>query len=97
MGAFVGPISGVSRLVQAVLCHQILEDLAIVELGKRLVGYMDPEEIAQRLPTLPDLVDQQPVSGYVAAHVLDVLLEVGDSGVFILKVGHHLGPVLPLA
>jgi hypothetical protein len=65
--------------VQALSCHQILEDLAIVEAGKRLVGYLESEEIAQRIPTLPDLVDQQPVAGYVAAHVLDVLLEVVNS------------------
>lgn len=56
---------------------------------------MDLEEVAQRLPALPDLVDQQPVAGYVAAHFVDVPLEVGDGGVLILTVGHHLGPVFP--
>src|SRR3712207_9044573 len=80
-------------LVRAVLRHQVLEGLAVVEAGERLVGYADLEEITQRLPALPDLVDQQPVAGYVAAHLLDVPLEVGDGGGLILKVCNHLGPV----
>src|SRR3712207_7813177 len=82
-------------LVRAVLRHQVLEGLAVVEAGERLVGYADLKEITQRLPALPDLVDQQPVAGYVAAHLLDVPLEVGDGGVLILKVGHYLRPVSP--
>jgi hypothetical protein len=45
------------------LRHQILEGLAVVEAGKRIVGYVDLEEITQRLPALPNLVDQQPVAG----------------------------------
>jgi hypothetical protein len=49
--------------VGAVLYHQILEGLAVVEAGKRIVGYVNLEEVTQRLPALPNLVDQQPVAG----------------------------------
>jgi hypothetical protein len=52
-----------SGSVQAVLRHQILEGLAVVEAGKRIVGYVNLEEVTQRLPALPNLVDQQPVAG----------------------------------
>jgi hypothetical protein len=31
--------------VRAALCYEILEDLGVVEAGKRLVGYKDLEEI----------------------------------------------------
>jgi len=62
------------------LCYEILEDLGVVEAGKRLVGDKDLEEIIERLSALPALLDQQPVSRHVAAHVLDVPLEDDDGG-----------------
>lgn len=77
--------------MRAVLRHQILEGLALGETRKGLLGYADLVEITQRPLALPDLVNQQPVAGYVVAHVLDVPLKVGDGGALIPKVDYHMG------
>ncbi len=79
------------RFTSAATCCQSFEGFAVVEAEKRLVGYGDLEEVTQRLPALPDLVDQQPVAGYVASHVLGVPLEVGDSGVLTREPTEPLG------
>jgi hypothetical protein len=44
-------------------------------VGEGLVGHLDPEELAQRPPPLPHLVDQEPLGRHPLPHLPDVALE----------------------